>query len=60
MRKFKLFVVSAFAVAAVVPAAAVADTAKGQDRANGARACKALQKSMGTQAFGETYATFGA
>lgn len=51
--------VGVLAVAAVLPASALADRTTGQDRANGARACNALQKSMG-DSFGETYATFGA
>ena len=58
MRHWKLFVVSALA-ALVLPTIALADGTTGQDRANGARACKALQKSMGTS-FGDTYSTFGA
>ena len=58
MRNWKLLVV-ALAAAAVLPASALADGTTGQDRANGARACKALQTSMGST-FGDKYATFGA
>lgn len=58
MRHWKLAVVGVVA-ALVIPAAALADGTTGQDRANGARACKALQNSMGAT-FDDTYATFGA
>jgi hypothetical protein len=56
--KFKSIAV-ALAVAALVPAAAFADTASASDKANAARACKALQTSMGAASFTATYATFG-
>lgn len=49
----------AFAVAALAPAAALADNASQADKANGARACQALQTSMGAATFKSTYATFG-
>lgn len=58
MLNWKMFV-GVLAVAAVLPASALADGTTGQDRANGARACKAMQKTMGAS-FSETYPTFGA
>lgn len=48
----------AVAVAAILPVTALADTATPADKANGARACQALQTSMGAT-FASTYATFG-
>jgi hypothetical protein len=39
------------------PAAALADGASGQDKANAARDCAALRTSMGTAAFGQAYGT---
>jgi hypothetical protein len=47
------------AIAALAPAAALADTASHADKANAARACKALQSSMGAATFAQTYQTFG-
>ena len=38
---------AAVAVAALVPAAALADPAEPSDRANGARACQQLRTSLG-------------
>jgi hypothetical protein len=46
----------AVAVAAVLPAAASADTASSADKANGARACQALKTSLGAS-FASTYGT---
>lgn len=55
----KKALVSALVMAALVPAAALADPGSGQDRQNAARACKGLQVSMGAS-FGQTYRNFGA
>jgi hypothetical protein len=43
--------------AALAPAAALASPVNGTDRANAARACKALQASLGEATFRETYGT---
>jgi hypothetical protein len=43
--------------ALVVPAVAFGDDPTGQDRANAARACKALRASMGDALFKQTYGT---
>lgn len=51
--------ISALVVAALVPAVALADPGSGQDRQNAARACKALQVSMGAS-FAQTYQNLGA
>jgi hypothetical protein len=56
--KLKTVIVAA-AVAMTLPVAALADPASSADKANGARACKALKTSMGASAFSATYATFG-
>jgi hypothetical protein len=56
--KLKSFAI-ALAVAALAPAAALADTASPSDKANGARTCAALKASMGAATFKATYATFG-
>ena len=50
----------ALVVAALVPAAALADTASPSDKANGSRACQALRTSLGAATFASTYKTFGA
>jgi len=49
--------IAAALVLLVVPAASFAGTPNGQDRANGARACRALRDSMGTELFRQTYGT---
>jgi hypothetical protein len=53
--KTKILIVAALA-ALVVPAASFAGPS-GQDRENGARACKALRASLGTDLFRQTYGT---
>ncbi len=45
-----------FAVAALLPVSALADPATASDKANGARACKALKTSLGAT-FATTYGT---
>ena len=47
---------SSLAVAAILPVAALANTATPADKANGARACQALKASMGAT-FASTYGT---
>jgi len=54
--KLKAFLIGACAVAALLPAAAFANPATPSDKANGARACKALKTSMGAM-FNATYGT---
>jgi hypothetical protein len=44
-------------VALVVPATSLGSPPNGQDRANGARACRALRASMGTELFRQSYGT---
>ena len=56
--KLKTVIVAA-AITVVLPVAALADPSTSADKANGARACKALKTSMGATAFSSTYATFG-
>lgn len=56
--KLKSFAV-ALALAVLAPAAALADNSSASDKANAARACKALGASMGATAFTATYTTFG-
>jgi hypothetical protein len=53
--KTKILIVASLA-ALVVPAASFAGPS-GQDRENGARACKALRASLGTDLFRQTYGT---
>jgi len=53
--KTKILIVAALA-ALVVPAASFGGPS-GQDRENGARACKALRSSLGTDLFRQTYGT---
>lgn len=48
---------AAVAVAALVPAAALADPAEPSDKANGARACQQLRTSLGVDTFKQTYGT---
>ena len=50
--------IGAFAVAALLPVAALADPATASDKANGARACTALKAADAT-AFAATYSNFG-
>ena len=47
----------AFAVAALLPVAALADPAVPSDKANGARSCQALKTSLGEATFKATYGT---
>lgn len=47
----------AFAVAALLPVAALADPAVPADKANGARSCKALKTTLGEVTFKATYGT---
>jgi hypothetical protein len=49
--------IGALVVAALLPVTALADTTTGADKANGARACKALKASMGAATFNATYGT---
>jgi hypothetical protein len=49
--------IAALLAALVVPAASFAEGPNGQDRANAARACRALRASMGTDLFRLTYGT---
>ncbi len=56
--KLKPFAV-VLAVAALAPAAALADTTSPTDRMNGSRACDALRTSMGAATFKATYANIG-
>jgi hypothetical protein len=48
--------VAAFAVAAILPVAALADEASPSDKANGARSCQVLKASLGAT-FAATYGT---
>ena len=54
--KLKLML-SVLAVAATLPAAALADPAEASDKANGARACQGLKTSLGDALFKTTYGT---
>lgn len=54
--KLKTLVV-AIAVAALLPVAALADSAVPSDRANGARSCQALKTSLGEATFKAAYGT---
>jgi hypothetical protein len=54
--KYRLFIAAALALL-VVPATSFAGAPNGQDRANGARACRALRASMGVELFRQTYGT---
>ena len=54
--KTKILIVAALA-ALVVPAASFGSGPTGQDRENGARACRALRGSLGTDIFRQTYGT---
>ena len=54
--KSRILIAAALAVL-VVPAASFAGTPTGQDRENGARACRALRASMGWISSGQTYGT---
>jgi hypothetical protein len=54
--KSRILIAAALAVL-VVPAASFAGTPNGQDRENGARACRALRDSMGTELFRASYGT---
>lgn len=47
----------AFAVAALLPVAALADPAVPSDKANGARSCQALKTTLGEATFKATYGT---
>lgn len=51
------FLTVAVALAALLPAAALAAPVTGPDRQNAARSCKALQTSLGAATFKETYGT---
>jgi hypothetical protein len=53
----KRFLICAALVALVVPAASFAEGPTGQDRENGARACRALRAQMGPELFRTTYGT---
>jgi hypothetical protein len=53
----KLITLFAFAAAALLPAAALAQEGGGQDRANAARACKTLQSTMPAGTFALTFGT---
>jgi hypothetical protein len=48
---------AAFAVAAVLPVAALAEDVSPADKQNGARACQALKTSLGDATFASTYGT---
>jgi hypothetical protein len=54
--KTKILIAAALA-ALVVPAASFGSGPTGQDRENGARACRALRTSMGLELFRQTYGT---
>ena len=54
--KSRILIAAALAVL-VVPAASFAGAPTGQDRANGARDCRALRDSMGLELFRATYGT---
>jgi hypothetical protein len=54
--KSRILIAAALAVL-VVPAASFAGAPTGQDRENGARACRALRESMGPELFRTTYGT---
>jgi hypothetical protein len=54
--KSRILIAAALAVL-VVPAASFAGGPTGQDRANGARDCRALRESMGLDLFRQTYGT---
>jgi hypothetical protein len=54
--KTKILIAASLA-ALVVPAASFGSAPNGQDRENGARACKALRASLGTDVFRQTYGT---
>jgi hypothetical protein len=48
---------AALAVAAILPAAALADEASQSDKANGARSCQAVKTTLGEATFRSTYGT---
>ena len=52
--KSRILIAAALAVL-VIPAASFASAPNGQDRENGARACRALRTSMGPELFRQTY-----
>ncbi|MEP6910724.1 MAG: hypothetical protein ABI896_09895 [Actinomycetota bacterium] len=54
--KSRILIVAALAML-VVPAMSFAGSPNGADRANGARACRALKASMGDALFAQTYGT---
>ena len=54
--KFKILIAAALAIL-VIPAASFAGAPNGQDRENGARACRALRASMGLELFRQSYGT---
>ncbi len=54
--KSRILIAAALAVL-VVPAASFASAPNGQDRENGARACRALRTSMGAELFRQSYGT---
>jgi len=54
--KSRILIAAALAVL-VIPAASFAGAPTGQDRENGARACRALRASMGDELFRQTYGT---
>ena len=54
--KLRILIIGLVA-AVLLPAAAFADAATASDKANGARACKALRTSLGEATFNSAYAT---
>jgi hypothetical protein len=54
--KSRILIAAALAVL-VIPAASLAGAPTGQDRANGARSCRALKALLGETLFGQTYGT---
>ena len=51
------FLIAASLAALIVPATSLGSPPSGQDRANGARACRALRASMGVELFRQSYGT---
>ena len=55
--KSKTFLIAGALAALLIPAASFGSGPTGQDRENGARACRALRASMGTELFRQSYGT---
>jgi hypothetical protein len=55
--KARTFLIAGALAALLIPAASFGSGPTGQDRENGARACRALRASMGVEIFRQTYGT---